>query len=334
MLTDFLNHTKAFALARVLMTAIELDVFRILDQEPTSRTALEQRLAIPDTPIADAVINILIAFGFIGEDDHKLRLLPLGASILPAYESIQLWNKEMQLFYSSLDDLTGVLKSGRYQDSVLSDYWAYKKDTERKKLELSSVDDYSSLLDASQEQLSEIIVNQYDFSTHKHIIDFGGGYGRLAVALAERYPDLNITIADLPAVCEGANERINAAGLGERIDFLPGDFVHDDLPSAVADAIIFVRVMHDWNDQEVMDLTARTKGCLRKPGVLIIVEPITDETAKPDLSSVQSSLMVTLWGGRRRSVQQYIKLLSSVGYTQVNWYDCGLSIYKMIVAHI
>jgi cyclopropane fatty-acyl-phospholipid synthase-like methyltransferase len=334
MLTEFLDHIKSFALARALMTAIELDIFQHLEEAPLSRSDLKQRLAIPDTPIADAFLDVLVAFQILGEENGSLVLLPLGRSVLPMYESIQSWGKEMQLFYSSLNDLTGLLRSGRYKDSVLSEYWAYKKSPERKKLQGFGVDEYSSVMDASQVRLSQAIVENYDFSIYDHIIEFGGGYGRLAITLAKRYPRLKVTIADLPAVCDGARVRIDAVGLGSRIECLPVDFFCSDLPTGTADLILFVRVLHDWNDDEVTDLTTKTRSCLRTPGEALVVEPMIDEKVNSNPSSVLTSLMLTLFGGRRRSVQEYIGILRSAGYTRVSWRDCGLSIYKIVVAHI
>lgn len=334
MLTKFLDHVKSFALARVLITAIELDVFWHLEQTPLTRDNLKHRLAIMDTPIADAFLDVLVAFQIIAEENDRLTLLPLGKSVLSVYETIKSWNKEMSLFYSCLNDLTSVLRSGRYQDSVLSDYWIYKKSPKRKKLQLSAVDDYSSVMDASQVQLSQNIVEHYDFSVHEHIIDFGGGYGGLAITLAKRYHNLRIIIADLPAVCDGARARVDTAGLGARIKYLPVDFFCDDLPTSVADAIIFERILHDWNDKEVVDLITRTRSCLHESGVALVVEPMMDENAKPNPSSILSSLMVTLFGGRRRSVQMYMRLMRSAGYAELSWNDLGLSLYKMVLARV
>ena len=334
MLTELLNHVKSFALARVLMTAIELGIFRQLEQATLSRAELKQRLSIADTPISDATFDVLVAFGILAEENGRLTLLPLSQSMLPVYDSIQSWNKEMQLFYSSLNDLTAVLKSGCYQDTELSDYWVYKNSTERKEPQLVAVDDYSSVMDASQAQLSQVIAEHYDFSDHDHIIDFGGGYGRLAITLAKRYSHLRITIADLPSVCEGARARVAAAELGGRIEFLPLDFFRDDLPTSVADAILFVRVLHDWSDDEVADLISRTRFCLRRPGVALVVEPMTDEEAEINPSSALSSLMVTLFGGKRRSVQEHIRLLHFAGYLVLSWHNLGLSLYKMVVAQV
>ncbi len=333
MLTDFLNSVKAFALARVLMAAIELDLFRQLEQAPLSRAELKKRTAMEDTLISDAVLDVLVAFHMLREQDGKLELSDLSRSILPTYQSIRSWNREMQQFYDSLCDLTGLLRTGRYQDSVLSAYWIYKKSSEPKQLQASAVDDYSSVMDASQAQLSQAIVEHYDFGAHERIIDFGGGHARLAITLAKKYPHLRITIADLPAVCEGARARIDEAGLGARIKLLPVDFFRDELPANAADAILFVRVLHDWNDEEVSNLVTKARSCLRRPGTALIVEPMNDDTLKHDPSSVLTSLMITLFGGRRRSVQEYAALMQSAGYTSPSWRDCGLSLYRMVVAH-
>lgn len=334
MLTKFLEHVKSFGIAKALMTAIELDLFLHLERSPVSRSELKQQLAIADGPIADAFLDVLIAFEILVEKNGKLMLLPLARSILPVYESIQSWNKEMQLFYGSLSNLTDLLRSGNYQDSLLFDYWSYKKSREPKTLKAFEVEDYSSIMDVSQIQLSKTILEHYDFQVHQHVIDVGGGYGRLAISLAQKYPHLTITIADLPAVCEGTQSSVNAAGLDERIQCLPVNFFVDDLPRAAADILLFVRVLHDWSDDEAALLIEKTRACLRRPGIVLIVEPMTEENSSPNPSSALSSLMVTLLGGRRRSAQEYIKLLCSAGYVGISWQDCGLSMYKMVTGSI
>ena len=65
---------------------------------------------------------------------------------------------------------------------------------------------------------------------------------------------------------------------------------------------------------------------------VLVVEPMLDEDAEMSMSSVLSSLMITLFGGKRRSAQEYIRLLRSCGYGG-GWRDLGLSIYKLVVAY-
>lgn len=334
MLPEFVRKVKSFALARVLMTAIELDLFRRIQEEPMCREDLLDRLGVEDSPMVDAFFEVLVSYKILSKDGDRFALAPLGKSVLPAYESIRSWSREMELFYTSLTDLPQLLKTGRADNSALSNYWAYKRVANRKELSTNEVGDYSSVMDASQEQLSKTILDTYDFSGHERVIDFGGGYGRLAMELVGRYQHLRITVADLPAVCDRTRSFVDAAELGERIECLPMDFFTDGLPRQSADVLMFVRVLHDWNDNDVMRLLERTRVCLKQRGTALIIEPMTDDSKAVDPSSVLSSLMVALLGGRRRSVGEYMSMLKSAGYEDPSCLDCGLSIYRIVVAHL
>ncbi|MCB9453348.1 MAG: methyltransferase [Anaerolineaceae bacterium] len=334
MLPDFIGHIKSFALARAMMAALELNIFPLLAESPRQRSELIRQAGLADSPITHGFLDILIASELLAEKDGKITLLPLGQSVLPSYESMQSWSREMDLYYRSLDDLPQVLKTGDFTSTSLTQYWAYKGTTNRAAIQSSAVSDYSAVMAGSQNQLSQVILDTYDFSAMKHVIDFGGGYGHLGMALARRHPHLKVTVADLPAVCEGAKARIADAGLAVQVDCLPIDFLKDTLPNGVADAILFSRVLHDWGGDEAAVLLERTRVCLNGSGVALIIEPMPDGGTAPDPSSAITNLMLTLMGGKRRSVQEMMRFLEKAGYRDITWRDCGLSLYKMVVAHV
>lgn len=64
------------------------------------------------------------------EKNGLLALSSMGRSVLKSYDSIKSWNNEMLLFYSSMNDFIEMLKSGYYQETLLSEYWVYKKSPE------------------------------------------------------------------------------------------------------------------------------------------------------------------------------------------------------------
>jgi demethylspheroidene O-methyltransferase len=331
-LAEFLSSVKAFALARCLIACLELDLFPQLKKQALSRTELMKQLNIPDSIVAESFFDMLISFNVIQEQDDKLLLTPRSEAVFEDYDSMKSWNQEMLLFYKSLADLSGVLKSGRYEETELASFWPYKKMDIRGDIKSEDIDEYSGVMDASQEKISQIIAEQVDLSDVNHVIDFGGGYGRLAFTLVEKHPHLKVTVADLPAVCEETQKRIEAKGLGNRINVLGVDFLKDDLPANTADAILFVRVLHDWSDDHVVKLLKRTRTCLVASGRAVIVEPIPLQKFNHDPASTPTSLMLALLGGKRRSVDEHQALLSQAGYSIFSWKDCGFSIFKQIIA--
>jgi len=86
----------------------------------------------------------------------------------------------------------------------------------------------------------------YDFSRFGTIIDVGGGEGALLAGILRANPALRGVVFDMPRVAEGANETIAAAGLGDRCEFVGGDFF-EAVPGG-GDAYILKHVIHDWDD--------------------------------------------------------------------------------------
>ena len=87
----------------------------------------------------------------------------------------------------------------------------------------------------------------YDFSRFGTIIDVGGGEGALLAGILRANPALRGVVFDMPRVAEGANETIAAAGLGDRCEFVGGDFF-EAVPGG-GDAYILKHVIHDWDDE-------------------------------------------------------------------------------------
>jgi demethylspheroidene O-methyltransferase len=330
-LQKYLDQTRAFVLSRSLIAAMEMDLFRLVSQEPCSRDELIQKTGIADSSVAQAFFDTLVAYGYLEEKNGQIGSTDIGTSMLHNLEAISSWNDEMLLYYTSMADLSGVLKTGRYQDTSLAKYWAYKVADDRMKIDGQVVDDYSVLMDASQKQLSQIIAARYDFSGMRHIMDFGGGYGRLAMTLVERFKGLKVTIVDLPAVCKRARPRIENAGLSDRITYLEADFF-GDLPKAAADGVLFVRVLHDWHDDQVVKLLGNARGCLKAGGRVIAAEPMLDKSAEGDANLVLTSLMLTLFGGKRRTLQEIGEMMKMAGYKSPACQDLGLSLYRLVYA--
>ena len=77
---------------------------------------------------------------------------------------------------------------------------------------------------ASQQAIAAEILASYNFGTHRHLLDVGGGDGSFIAAAAARYPQLAFTLFDLPAVAALArrNPRMRESNPGaDRRRFIP-----------------------------------------------------------------------------------------------------------------
>ncbi|MCC7106395.1 MAG: class I SAM-dependent methyltransferase [Chloroflexi bacterium] len=82
-----------------------------------------------------------------------------------------------------------------------------------------------------------------------HILEVGGGSGRVAVRLAQRVPDLQITGVDLaPDMVERANQHAAVAGLMPRVHSLVGDVASLSFPDAHFDGVYSTFSVHHWSE--------------------------------------------------------------------------------------
>ena len=69
-------------------------------------------------------------------------------------------------------------------------------------------------------QVAQSIASSYDFSEFKSLVDVGGSYGALVIALLNANPGLKTVLFDLPHVIAGAREHLRAANLQDRCDLV------------------------------------------------------------------------------------------------------------------
>jgi cyclopropane fatty-acyl-phospholipid synthase-like methyltransferase len=80
------------------------------------------------------------------------------------------------------------------------------------------------------QDLANGIAQQLNLTGVDRIMDLGGGSGVVTIALLKQYPDVEALIVDIPNVSDAGAEIVEAEGLSDRVQFLPADFLHDNLP--------------------------------------------------------------------------------------------------------
>jgi demethylspheroidene O-methyltransferase len=162
--------------------------------------------------------------------------------------------------------------------------------------------------------VAEEVLATYDFGRHRSLLDVGGGYGAFLSAVAAAYPHIQLGLFDLPSVLAGAKPRIATARIAERVDYHPGDFFADPIPSGY-DCITLVRVLHDHDDDEVKRLLRNIRAGLAPGSRLMVAEPMARTRGAEAMGDAYFGLY--LWAmnsGRPRTAREIVGLLDSSGF--------------------
>jgi ubiquinone/menaquinone biosynthesis C-methylase UbiE len=160
------------------------------------------------------------------------------------------------------------------------------------------------------------IVEAYDFSAARVVMDVGGGSGELIGGVARHNSKIEGIAFDLARCEEGARAHFDRLGIADRCRFVAGDFF-EAVPSG-ADTILMKSILHNWNDDRSKIILRNCRNAIPAGGKLIVIERIMPEfttTDAQDRSCAMSDLnMLRGPGGCERTEAEYRSLAESAGF--------------------
>jgi hypothetical protein len=195
---------------------------------------------------------------------------------------------------------TRLLQAVRTGSPGRDDVWYYEELARR-----GSAASFDALMAAQVRANAEQVAEDYDWSSVGHVVDVGGGTGVMLRTLLAAHPHLRGTLFDLPQV-------VAAAERAERLEVVAGNFFEDPLPSG--DAYVLSQILHGWPDDRAGKVLARCAEAGGDGARILVVEGVIPE--RPSAADASFDLfMLTLGGGRQRTVEEFRTLAESVGLT-------------------
>jgi DNA-binding HxlR family transcriptional regulator len=163
------------------------------------------------------------------------------------------------------------------------------------------------------------VARVYDFSGAKRIVDVGGGYGELLVAILKAHPEARGIVVDLPHASEGAKLYAREARVAERCEFIVGDFFESVPPAG--DAYLLKSVLHNWNDEKSAVILRNCRRAMSQSAKLLLVERLAlarmEVSCKAQAVARADLNMLVGPGGRERTEVEFRNLLGAAGFTPV-----------------
>lgn len=281
----------AFWPSKVLLTAVELDVFTTLGPRSMSAAELRRVLGLHPRGIFD-FFDTLVALGFLERDGDgppaKYRNTPATARYLdrsqPDYVGGMLEMLNVRLF-GYWNDLGAALKTGQPQNELKHSrapmFETLYSDPAR-------LEQFMSAMRGISAPNFQALVEKVDFTKYRTLCDVGGATGLLASLVARRHPHLKCLSFDLPEVEPIARCWIEKDGMSDRVTAVSGNFLRDPLPRA--DVITMGMILHDWNLDMKKHLVRLAYDALPPDGAFIAVENIIDDARRENAFGMMMSL--------------------------------------------
>jgi demethylspheroidene O-methyltransferase len=304
---------QGFVQSQVLMAVVELDLPRRLRAGPQTPEMLGRATGIaPDR--MRVLLQAAAALGLLKRKRSGCYALARKGAALMGVPGLEAMIRHHRAFYADLADPVALLRGP--ERTELSEFWPYVFGA-RGEIDPGVAETYSDLMAQSQLLVAEDTLRAVSFKGVRHLMDVGGGTGAFLAAVGAGYPDLQMTLFDLPPVVPGATARFAAAGMADRVTVSSGSFRDDPLPRG-ADAVSLVRVLYDHGDDTVADLLAAVYEVLPPGGRLVISEPMGGG-ARPDRAGDVYFAFYTMamQTGRARSAEEIAELCETAGFCAV-----------------
>ena len=161
----------------------------------------------------------------------------------------------------------------------------------------------------------------------KRLLDVGAGHGSYSIALCRKYPQLKATLFDSAQALEVARRQVEVEGLGDRIDFVAGDFRTDELPSGY-DVLLLFNILHGFRPEQNQALLKKAAGALAPGGRIAVLEQLAGAGGSRANRAINGllgfSFFLTL-GGQVYSVEQLSAWLQGAGLGHIKRHPLRMS---------
>lgn len=154
------------------------------------------------------------------------------------------------------------------------------------------------------------MLEAYDFGGIQVLADIGGGNGSLIESVLRRYPAMRGILFDLGHVVARSKERLQ--GLADRCQVIEGSFF-ETVPAG-ADAYLFRHIIHDWTDEQCIQILSHCRNVIPSHGRLLVVECVVPVGNQRSISKDFDMTMMTLPGGLERTESEFRSLFTQAGF--------------------
>lgn len=272
---EFRDAVSAYRLPRILLTALELDLFTKIGSRRWTIPQLAKAMSVSERGLSILCRNLAMS-GLLTKTGTVYRNSRLAATALNARHAA--YRKDyLDLMASHWKDwarLEESVRTGRPLDQDEPEEPGYRR-------RFTWAMHYRTLETAPK------IAAQVDLHGATTLLDLGGGPGTYAMAFLSIHPRLRAAVGDRPAALEVAGEIAATHKAGARLSYVPVDFTQEAIPGTY-DVIWYSNVLHIYSPATNRAIFRRALAALNPGGRLLIQDAFLHD--REGLNPAEASL--------------------------------------------
>ncbi|MDB5020817.1 MAG: methyltransferase [Pedobacter sp.] len=299
-----------FAASRAIGVTAELHIADLLEDGPKTAEELAEKTNVH----ARSLFRVLRACACVGvysiNEQKQFSLTPLAEPLLSSAPGSLRPFAEMittDWTFQTWAELPYSVKTGKpafdkvHGMTSFDYFWSNKKAGQQ----------FNDAMTSNSAFASVAVVNSYDFSSISKLVDVGGGHGFLLASILSKYNTVKGVLYDMPAIVAEAKELLASHGVTDRCETVGGNFF-DSVPEG-ADAYIMKHIIHDWSDEQCINILTNCRNALAPDGKVLVVELVLPEGNEPSLGKFLDLQMLQFLPGCERTEAEYRSLFDKAG---------------------
>ena len=288
----------------------------LLDRLAGSASRLEALAAAlgADAASLDRLVNALEVFGIVERRGGEIALTRRGAMFQRGAGGLRdLTTLVGAQYLPAWARIADCVKTGEvaFERAFGTTAWEHRRD--HPALDAA----FNRVTSGVMERTIVALLEAYDFSNARTVVDVGGGHGNLLAGVLQRYASARGVLFDQPHVVAGAEPVLARAGVNDRCRISGGSFL--EAVPAGGDCYLMKHILHNWGDEDAATILRTCGARLHENATLLILESVMPEdnlAAGAPIAMIDLHMMTVL-GGRERTLRQYEALLAAADLSLV-----------------
>ena len=302
----------AYQRSAALKSALDLDLFSLIDDSATSPQALATRCTASERGIR-ILCDYLTTIGLLTKSDGTYRLTPESAAFLskrsPAYLGTTARFLLLPELKQNMDGLTdavrlgGVAPSGENTVSDENPIWV----------------EFARSMGPMMVPAAHGIADLLAGTGPLKVLDIAAGHGLFGITIAQQNPQAEIFAVDWPGVLAVATEHARGSRVQDRYRLVPGDAFKVEFPGG-CDVALVTNFLHHFDPPTCTSFLKKVCAALKPGGRVAVLEfvPNPDRVSPPIPARFSLAMLTGTAGGDAYTFEELRHQLEGAGFRNLS----------------